>query len=321
MKVIKYFIFICCLNVFSQETLPIYQDYLSDNVYLLHPAAAGVGSCGKIRVTARTQWLGVDNAPNLQTVSFHTKMGSDAKTALGIILFNDKNGFHSQQGIQGTYAYHLSLDQTNKFEQLSFGLSFSGIANQLDQTTFDPGDLADPLVSQTVESSFYLNADVGVGYHLKGLSSYFTIKNVFLTGDSDTEQLNLRNYVLGVGYFYGDKEKYQYEPSLMFQYKDQTGESIVDANFKLYKNLRKSQIWAALSYRRSIGGNSFEPLQFISPIIGYNFNKMMVSYTYSKQLGDIVLSEGGFHQISLGLDLLCGESRLSACPNINGALF
>ena len=31
----------------SQETLPIYSDYLSDNVYLVHPSAAGIGNTGK----------------------------------------------------------------------------------------------------------------------------------------------------------------------------------------------------------------------------------------------------------------------------------
>ena len=33
----------------SQETLPIYSDYLSDNVYLVHPSAAGIGNTGKLR--------------------------------------------------------------------------------------------------------------------------------------------------------------------------------------------------------------------------------------------------------------------------------
>lgn len=321
-KFLSLILFICTANLAAQETLPIYQDYLSDNVFLIHPAAAGVGNCGKIRITARTQWLDVPNAPQLQTASFHTKTSRDAKTAFGVVLFNDSNGFHSQQAIQGTYAYHLNLDETNRFEQLSFGLSLSGVLNQADQTTFATFD---PQVSQVIQSSFYVNADIGVAYHLKGLSSYLTVKNVFLTAkeeaSSNFNNLNLRNYVLGVGYFYGDESNYQYEPSIMFQYKDQIGEQIADINFKIYKKLSKAQVWAALSYRKSFGTNSFGSSSYISPIIGFNFNKIMFSYTYSKQLDEIVLSNAAFHQISLGLDLLCKEPRLSACPNINGVLF
>ena len=44
--------------ILAQETLPIYSDYLSDNVYLVHPSAAGIGNCGKIRLTGRNQWAG-----------------------------------------------------------------------------------------------------------------------------------------------------------------------------------------------------------------------------------------------------------------------
>ena len=325
MKLINccFFLFLITLNCFGQETLPIYQDYLSDNVYLIHPAAAGVGECGKVRLTARTQWLDVNNGPQLQTGSFHAKFSKDSKAAFGVILFNDKNGFHSQQAIQGTYAYHLSLDESNRFEQLSFGLSFSGVANQSDQTSFfAPNDNA---VSGVIESDVYFNADFGVGYHLKGLSSYLTVKNIFLTArdavTSDFNSLNLRNYILGAGYFFGNKEKFQYEPSFMFQYKDQTGETIADINFKVYKQLKSAQLWGALSYRTSFGSNSFSESNFISPIIGINFSNILFSYTYTKQLDEVVLSNGGFHQLTLGFNVLCREPRLSACPNINGKLF
>ncbi|TYQ00276.1 type IX secretion system PorP/SprF family membrane protein [Tenacibaculum adriaticum] len=326
MKTRLYFFLIISSSLFtkgfSQETLPIYQDYLSDNVYLVHPAAAGIGECGKIRLTARSQWLGVDNAPQLQTASFHAKVSNDSKAAFGTILFNDKNGYHSQKGIQGTYAYHLEMDRGNGFNQLSFGLSLSAVQNEVDQSSFSTFD---PEVQQIIESDFYFNADFGLGYHLGGFSSYFTVKNIFLTAKNNLraefDALNLRNYVLGVGYFFGDEKKFQIEPSLMFQYKEQTSEKIVDINFKIYKNLEKAQIWAALSYRTSFDGNSFEEAQYFSPILGVNYNKMMFSYTYTKQMGDIVLSKSGFHQISLGFNVLCRKARLSACPNINGGLF
>ena len=305
----------------AQETLPIYQDYLSDNVYLIHPAAAGIGDCGKIRLTARTQWLGVENAPELQTLSFHAKASADSKAAYGAIIFNDKNGFHSQLAFQGTYAYHLELDRGNTFNQLSFGLSLSGVQNQVDQSTFT----GDPTVRQVIESELYVNADFGLGYHYKGLSSYLTIKNIFLSAKdvlrNEFEALNLRNYILGAGYFFGDETKLQYEPSFMFQFKEQTQEKILDLNVKVYKNFRKTRLWLAASFRSSFGGNTFGDAQYISPIVGVNFNRFMFSYTYTKQSGDILFADSGFHQVTLGMNVLCRKKRLAACPNINGQLF
>ena len=38
-------------SINSQEGLPIYSDYLTDNFYLLHPSMAGVSNCNKLRVT------------------------------------------------------------------------------------------------------------------------------------------------------------------------------------------------------------------------------------------------------------------------------
>jgi type IX secretion system PorP/SprF family membrane protein len=305
----------------AQETLPIYQDYLSDNVYLVHPAAAGIGDCGKIRLTARTQWLGVENAPELQTLSFHAKTSADSKSAYGAIVFNDKNGFHSQQALQGTYAYHLDLDGGNVFNQLSFGLSMAFVQNQVDQSTF----AGDPTVRQVIASELYVNADFGVGYHYKGLSSYLTIKNIFLSAkdnlSNEFDALDLRNYILGAGYYFGDESKLQFEPSFMFQYKEQTQEKILDVNVKVYKNLRKAKLWLAGSYRSSFGGNTFGNSKFFSPIVGVNFNRFMVSYTYTKQFGNVLFTDGAFHQISLGLNVLCRKKRLAACPNINGQLF
>ncbi|WP_299623074.1 type IX secretion system membrane protein PorP/SprF [uncultured Tenacibaculum sp.] len=306
---------------FSQETLPIYQDYLSDNVYLVHPAAAGIGECGKIRLTARSQWLGINNAPQLQTLSFHAKFKEDSKAAFGAILFNDKNGFHSQRAVQGTYAYHLSMSKGNVFNQLSFGLSLSAVQNEVDQSTFS----GDPQVRQIIESDFYFNSDFGLAYHYGGFSSYLTIKNIFLTAksnlNSEFDALNLRNYILGAGYYFGKNSKLKYEPSFMVQYKEQTGEKIVDLNVKVYKQLKGSLLWAGLSYRSSFGGNTFEDATYFSPILGVNFKRYMFSYTFTKQSGDVVFSEGGFHQISLGMNLFCAKRRLAACPNINGQLF
>ncbi|CAM1362103.1 conserved hypothetical protein [Tenacibaculum litopenaei] len=303
----------------AQETLPIYFDYLSDNVFLIHPAAAGIGECGKVRLTARQQWVGIPNAPQLQTLSFHAKVSDYSKAGYGFVLYNDKNGYHSQKAVQGTYAYHLDMGNESFFNQLSFGLSMSVVQNQVDQRTF----FNDPAVSQVVESSMYFNADFGMAYHYQGFSSYFTVKNLLLSAknslNDNFESLNLRNYILGAGYFFGDEEQLQYEPSFMFQFKEQTGEKIADINLKVYKKFRNTQLWAALSFRRSFDGRIFGDSEYITPIVGVNYKQFMIAYTYTKQTGDLTFANGNFHQLSLGIDILCRKPRASACPNINGS--
>ena len=65
-------------SINSQEGLPIYSDYLTDNFYLLHPSMAGVSNCNKLRVTGRQQWFGNDDAPSLQTMSVNGRIGESA---------------------------------------------------------------------------------------------------------------------------------------------------------------------------------------------------------------------------------------------------
>lgn len=310
--------FIFSLKGNAQETLPIYQDYLSDNVYLVHPSAAGIGNSSKLRLTARQQWAGIPNAPSLQTLSFHTKFGEYSNAGYGLVLFNDKNGFHSQKGIQATYAYHLPMSIGKLFNQLSFGLSFTFVQNQSDQTTFT-GDAA---VAAIVESTSYYNADFGVAYHYGGFSSYFTVKNLLLTAKNNLnvqEPLDLRNYIFSTGYYFGEDLFVQFEPSVMLQFREGTGQRIADFNIKAYKNFSKTQFWAALSYRRGFDANAIENAQFLSPIVGINYQNFLFSYTYTNQMNETVLTNAGFHQISMGINLWTREPRAAACPNINAA--
>ena len=316
-KLFVVFFSLSFFSAFSQETFPIYSDYLSDNVFLIHPSAAGIGNCGKIRITGRKQWQGVPNAPELQTLSFHNKFGD--KAALGLVLFNDKNGYHSQKGIQASYAYHLDVGDGSIFEQLSFGLSATAVQNQSDQRTFS-GDRA---VEQLIESTSYFNADFSVAYHRGGLSSYFTVKNLLLSAknnlNNSLEPLDLRNYIFSAGYYFDYRNRIQFEPSFMLQLREGTGEKIADFNIKAYKDVKFAQLWAALSYRRSFDGKAIENLQYVTPIVGVNFKGMMVSYTYTKQLGDIVFADTGYHQVTLGINVFCRRPRAAACPNINAA--
>lgn len=234
------------------------------------------------------------------------------------MLFNDKNGFHSQKGVQATYAYHLPMSNGKLFNQLSFGLSFTFVQNQSDQTTFT-GDAA---VAAIVESTSYYNADFGVAYHYGGFSSYFTVKNLLLTAKNNLnvqEPLDLRNYIFSAGYYFGEDLFVQFEPSVMLQFREGTGQRIADFNIKAYKNFSKTQFWAALSYRRGFDANAIENAQFLSPIVGINYQNFLFSYTYTNQMNETVLTNTGFHQISVGINLWTREPRAAACPNINAA--
>ena len=314
---------------FSQEGLPVYSDYLSDNYYLLHPSMAGAANCAKARLTARQQWFGVEDAPALQTLSMNGSLGE--RSGGGIIVFNDKNGYHSQTGMKLTYAHHLmfSRDQVD-LNQLSFGMSAGFVQSNLDETSFYTNDPSyDPIVFGSIQKASYFNLDIGASYNFLDFYVHGTVKNALASDRklyTEREPVNLRRFILNSGYTFGDADKIMWEPSFMFQLVSQTAEKTIDLNIKAYKNLDFGMVWGGISYRRSLDGAQYieglstseQKLQYVTPIIGVNYKSYMVSYTYSQLLGNVKFDSAGFHQITLGINLFCKDEKYHCnCPAIN----
>ena len=315
---------------FSQDGLPVYVDYLSDNLYLIHPSMAGASTSSKIRLTARQQWFDVDDAPSLQTLSFNTRVGD--KVGFGAIIYNDENGNFSQQGAYLTFAYHLLLSRNRvDLNQLSFGISTGFTQGTLDESGFDIINNPDPIIGGTQANATYFNVDFGASYYFLDFYAHLTIKNALPTRrdlfSQEFESKNQRRYLASAGYVFGGYgSDWKYEPSFMFQYTDETQESSIDANMKVYRTMDFGSVWGGLSYRRSLDGAEFvngtqvdnQKLQYITPFIGLNYNKFMFAYTYSYQANSLVLSNGGYHQITLGYDFGTRREPYDCnCPGIN----
>jgi type IX secretion system PorP/SprF family membrane protein len=286
---------------------------------------AGAANCAKVRLTARQQWFGNDNAPALQTASFNGRIGD--QSGAGIILFNDQNGYHSQRGFKATYAHHIMFSRSDvDLNQLSFGMSAGLVQSQLDQSEFVGFD---PIIDGAIQKDSYFNVDIGASYNYLEFYTHFTVKNVLASKRNiytEIESDNLRKYLLSAGYVFGSSDKLQWEPSFLFQLTDQTQEKLIDLNIKLYKDLDFGKLWGGLSYRRSFDATQYldngtiqtQRLQYITPIVGLNYNNLVFAYTYSHLVGDVKFDQGGFHQITLGINLFCKREKWDCnCPAIN----
>lgn len=290
---------------------------------------AGAANCDKIRLTARKQWFDQSDAPALQTVSYNGRVGE--RSGVGIILFNDKNGYHSQKGMKLTYAHHLMFSRDDiDLNQLSFGVSADFFQSELDETEFLQSGDWDPIINGTiVQKDAYFNLDIGASYNYLDFYAHLTVKNVIETRRdiyTEYESDNLRKLLFSAGYVFGDKDRILWEPSILFQLVDKTKEKAIDINMKAYKSFDFGKLWGALSYRRSFDGAEYlsgsgvssQKLQYITPIIGINYNKFMFAYTYSHLTGDVKFDTAGFHQITLGIDLFCKREKYECkCPAIN----
>ena len=315
----------------AQEGLPIYSDYLTDNYYLIHPSMAGVANCAKVRLTARKQWFGQDEAPNLQTLSINSRIG-DSQSAVGAIVYNDKNGYNSQTGAYLTYAHHLMFSRNViDLNMLSFGLSAGFIQYKLDETSF-LSEGFDPIIAGVEQSATNFNIDFGFSYHFIDFYAHATVKNVLNNeGINFNEQglsyENLRTYLVSAGNTFSKYgSDWSYEPSIMYMYRDATKESSIDINAKIYKAMDFGRVWGGLSYRRSFDGAEFldgsgvssQKLQYFTPFVGVDYNNFVFAYTYSYQANSVVFNNGGFHQLTLGYNFNCRKEKYDCdCPAIN----
>lgn len=327
----RYLLVLLFLTQFSnaQEGIAVYSDYLTDNYYLIHPSMAGAANCAKLRLTARQQWFGQEDAPALQTLSFNGRLGE--RSGGGLIAFNDKNGYHSQRGLKATYAHHIRFSRDDiDLNQLSFGVSAGFVQSMLDETEFLQSGDYDPNVDGTiVQKDSYFNVDIGASYNYLDFYAHFTVKNALANKReiySEIESDNLRKFLFSAGYSFGDTETVSLEPSIMFQWVSETQEKSIDLNMKAYKELDFGMLWGGLSYRRSLDGAEYvngntvdeQRLQYITPLVGVNYKNFMFAYTYSHLIGDVKFDNGGFHQITLGINLFCEREKYECnCPAIN----
>lgn len=326
------FVLFLAQTAISQEGMPVYSDYLTDNYYLIHPSMAGAANCAKVRVTGRQQWFGDDNAPRLLTMSANGRIG-ESNSGIGAIFYSDKNGYHSQNGVYLTYAHHIMFSRSEvDLNMLSFGLSIGALQYKLDETAFI-NEPFDPIVAGIEQSATNFNIDFGFSYFLYNFYAHATVKNMLKNDGVNANENGLfaydnpRQFIVSAGnVFQKYDSEWSFEPSLMFMYKDGTKESSIDINAKAYKDFEFGKLWGGLSYRRSLDGAEFQDgteiasqnLQYITPILGIDYDQFMFAYTYSYQANSVVYNNGGFHQITLGYKFGCKKERYHCkCPAVN----
>src|SRR6187431_1856065 len=104
MKKIYLLVFLAAmLNAKAQElTIPAFTQYLADNPFLLAPSFAGIRDNVRIRANALTQWVGIKDAPDMQSVAADMRVAN--QSGLGFYGWNDKNGNTAQKGLKFSFA-------------------------------------------------------------------------------------------------------------------------------------------------------------------------------------------------------------------------
>ncbi|WP_179334950.1 PorP/SprF family type IX secretion system membrane protein [Winogradskyella costae] len=314
-KFALYILFLVFVNGYGQElNLPVFTQYLADNDFVISPTYAGIGDNLKIRANGLTQWVGIKNAPDNQSVYADFRISN--RTGVGISAYNDKNGNTSQKGVKISFAHHLTLDYKTK-QFLSFGLSYNINSFRLDienfNTTYDIPTI-DPAITDDRGVSNN-NFDAGVLYRWKAFYLSFNANNI-VKKDTDgflgLEPSRLLNYQLYTGVVIKNKNNkdVEFEPSVFYQMFDSDRRSSTDINFKFRKFDRKGDYYFVGASYRFLNDQFMKPLN-IGPMAGITFNQFFFAYSYQLTLNDLSGFNTGTHMVTIGLDFLQGASNCS----------
>lgn len=86
---------------------PVYSQYMF-NMLALNPAYAGNQKQLSVSALVRNQWVNFEGAPKTQTISSHSNF-RDKNVGLGMVLYHESIGVHSDIGAYFSYAYQLKL--------------------------------------------------------------------------------------------------------------------------------------------------------------------------------------------------------------------
>ncbi|MGB5319760.1 PorP/SprF family type IX secretion system membrane protein [Eudoraea sp.] len=291
----------------AQElTLPQLSQYLADNPFIVSPTYAGVGDHIKIRLNGLTQWVGIEDAPDTQSLAADGRIGN--RSGIGMVLYNDSNGETKQRGARLSFAHHLTLDRYED-EFLSFGLSYNFNQFRIDIENFDGFD---PSVTDDRSTTNH-NFDIGVLYRK---NKYYLSLNASNILDKDLTKFNpisepnqLRNYYLYSGYRFSKNKnsKFEIEPSIFFQWFESDGRSVTDLNAKFRWYDFEDYYYVGVTYR-FLNDQIGDPL-YIAPLVGLKKSNFYFGYSYQIILNEILGFSTGTHVVTIGVDLFQGISN------------
>jgi len=306
---ILFLLFLFALVARGQElTIPQLSQYIADNPFLMSPTYAGIGDHIKVRLNGLTQWVGIEDAPDTQTLAADARIGN--RSGIGMVLFNDSNGNTRQRGARVSFAHHLTLDRYDD-EFLSFGLSYNFNQFRIDTENFVPSN--GQIITDDRATTNH-NFDMGIlyrkdKYYISLNASNILPKNSLVDFNPINEPNTLRNYYLYTGYSFmkNKNSKLEFEPSVFFQWFESDGRSVTDLNAKFRFHNFEDYYYLGLTYR-FLNDQLGEPL-YIAPIAGLKKNNFYFGYSYQIITNEILGYSQGTHVLTVGMDLFQGISN------------
>ncbi len=291
------------VSVYGQQE-PSYTQYMY-NMFLTNPAAAGSDGSTSVSFTGREQWIGFPGAPKTHSLSAQTRVlknsfiakalnlrkkfsrrSSSGRIGAGAHIFSDINGPVMRTGLHLTYAYHITIRQS----QLSFGLTMMPYQFNTINSFFKNYDTNDPLMIN-LKPRYVIDGNFGMLYTTPEYFGGLSVTNLFESnikfGDNSTAGYQiLRHYCIMGGYKFPVNRYITIEPTSLIKFTEM-GSFQMDITGRVFY---RDDYWGGLGYRTGANAGA------ISLLAGIRLKKYYFGYAFDLSLSPIQQYSYGSHE-------------------------
>lgn len=278
---------------------PQYTQYMYNTIQV-NPAYAGSRGVLSVFGMNRTQWIGLDGAPNTTSLSLQTPLGN-SRLGLGFSFVNDRIGAMDENNVSVDLSYTIDISAQFK---LSFGLKGTANLLNVDYEKLSIYHQSDPVFAQNINNQFSPN--IGAGLYLHSQKSYMGISipnflEIDRYDDSIYATMKQRKnlYFIG-GHVFDLSPSVQFKPAVMAKVISGAPLQLdVSANFLL---IEKVVLGAAYRWDAAVSG-----------LVGFQISDgLFVGYSYDAETTQLARYNSGSHEIFLRFELFNRFNRITS---------
>lgn len=289
----------CGFNAIAQQDAQFTQ-YMY-NTISINPAYAGSRGAMSIFGLYRTQWVGLDGAPETSSFSLNTPL-NNSNLGLGVSLVNDKIGPTNENTFSADLSYTVP---TSEIFKLSFGIKATANLFNLDINKLNPEHQGDPQF-QDLNSKFTPNIGAGIYWHSDKAYIGLSVPNFIEANRYNANDLAIYkekiNYYLIAGYVF-DLDRYEYikfKPAVLTKMVEGSPLQVdLSANFMF-----NDKFVVGVAYRWSAA---------LSAMAGFQVTEgMYIGYAYDHETTRLKNYNSGSHEIFLRYEFFNNYSRITS---------
>ncbi len=298
------FIFLVGYLSFSQQDAQ-YTQYMY-NTISVNPAYAGSRGVLSVIGLHRSQWVGLEGAPQTQTLSVNSPIGNSV--GLGLSIVNDQigEGVNEETYFDAVFSYTVPTSEKGK---LSFGIKAGGHLLNIDFAVLDQyvNELS---TVNNIDNKFSPNIGAGLYYHTNKFYFGVSIPNFLETQHFDTSSSSSAastylaeermNYYFITGYVFDLNDDWIIKPAILTKW-------VIGAPLQVDLS---TSVW----YQQKMTlGVAYRWSAAWSIIAGFQIGKsMMIGLAYDKEttdLGNTTFNDGSY-EVFLRFELFKNHDKI-----------